>query len=90
MADNANVPTMRNNGDGSIQQAYADGMAQIHVINDMVKIDLFTTVPAGPDRVEPAITTRIIMPLQSYLQMFECMRDINSKLVANGTIEEQK
>ncbi len=81
---------MKNTGDGSVQQMYTDGLAQIHVVNDMVKIDLFTQVPAGPDKVEAVITGRLITPLASYLQMFELMKDVNAKLVALGTIEEQK
>jgi len=81
---------MKGTGDGSIHQSYADGMAQLHVANDMVRMDFFTQIPADQSTVQPVITGRLIMPIQSYLQMFELMRDVNTKLVANGVIEETK
>ena len=90
MADQQQTPNFNNAGDGSIPQLYADGAAQVHVINDMVKIDMYTQIPLTPTSVGPAITGRIIMPLQAYLQFFELMKDINQKLIANGTIEEAK
>lgn len=85
----ADVPMMKNTG-AEVPQMYTDGISQVHVVADMVRMDLFTQVPAGPDRVEPIITGRLIMTIPAYLQMFELMRDITNKLVANGTIEEQK
>ena len=90
MADQQPQLMVRNIGDGSIPQTYADGIAQVHAINDMIKIDLITHIPAGPDKVEPAVTGRLIMPMQAYLQMFEIMKEMNQKLIANGTIEEVK
>lgn len=74
----------------AVPQQYADGLSQIHVINDMVKLEFFTQIPTSPEKIEPFITGRLVLTLQGYLQMFEVMKDINSKLVANGTIEEQK
>ena len=80
---------IKNTG-GIVNQEYADGIAQINVINDVVRIEFFTQMSVGPDKIEPTVTNRIILPLNAYLQLFEVMKDINSKLIANGTIEEEK
>lgn len=86
MADQ--TPVIKSTG-MAIPQMYTDGVAQVHVVGDMVKIELFTHIPTSPSQIEPVITGRVIMPLTAYLQMFEIMKDMNGKLIANGTIEEK-
>ena len=83
-----NAIPMKNLG-GQVPQMYTDGAAQIHVANDVAKIELFTQLPTGSDKLEPTITGRIIMPIQAYLGLFELMKDVTQKLIANGIIEEK-
>jgi len=90
MANNQPVQIPISNIGNEAPQMYADGAAQVHVMNDMVKIELFTHIPAGNEKINAVITGRVIMPLEAYLNMFELMKDINQKLIANGTIEEAK
>ena len=58
--------------------------------NPTETIENLIGVDVPDDKVEAVITGRLITPLASYLQMFELMKDVNAKLVALGTIEEQK
>ena len=89
MADQQQLP-LKGIGACTVTHMYCDGMSQIQVIGDMVKIDMYTLVPVSEKDTSPTITGRLIMPLATFLNTEELFKKCIGQLVANGTIEETK
>ena len=89
-SNNTQIQEPRNMGGCNVDHVYCDGISQIQVIGDMVKIDLVTLVPVSATNAAPAITGRLIMPLATFLNAEDLFKKCIGQLVANGTIEETK
>ncbi|MBR0458141.1 MAG: hypothetical protein IJJ26_02785 [Victivallales bacterium] len=72
------------------KELFADGVAQIHFVGGMVRMDLVTLQPSedGKEPV-PESHARLIMPPQGFLNTFGAMQQLIDKLAADGIIKKR-
>ncbi len=76
-----------------IKEVFADGLNTIHILNRTVRLDFFTLQPLqNQSKPTPNVHERIIMPIQTFLDMYDVMQQIVDKLIKDGIIisKEQK
>jgi len=76
---------------GKMEEIYADGIQQIHFVQQMVYFDLMTLQPEQ-DGVAPVRQQRerIIMPLQGFLRTFDSTQQLIDKLVDGGVLQKNQ
>lgn len=74
-----------------IKETFFDGVETIHLLNSTVRLDFFTLQPPQEgEKPTPEIQERIVMPIQSFLNMHAAMQQIIDKLVENGLVKPQQ
>lgn len=74
-----------------IKETFFDGVETIHLLNSTVRMDFFTLQPPKEgEKPVPEVQERIVMPIQSFLNMHAAMQQIIDKLVENGLIKTQQ
>ena len=73
-----------------IKESFFDGVETIHILNSTVRLDFFTLQPPQEgEKPSPEVQERIVMPIQSFLNMHSAMQQIIDKLVENGLVKTQ-
>lgn len=73
-----------------VQETFFDGVETIHILNSTVRLDFFTLQPPQEgQKPVPEVRTRVVMPVQSFLNMHAAMQQIIDKLVENGLVTAQ-
>lgn len=73
----------------TIKEIYSDGVETIHLLNTTVRLDLFSLQPPQQDgNPSPQVFERIIMPVQSFLNMHAAMQQIIDKMAQDGLITQ--
>ena len=71
------------------KEIYADGVETIHVLNGTVRMDMFSLQPPQEGgSPTPEVFGRVIMPIQSFLNMHSTMQQIVDKMLADGLIRD--
>ena len=72
------------------REIYTDGLAQLHVVGNSVRMDFMTLEPKA-DGQAPAqnIHTRVIMPIQAFLTAFDSIQKLLNKLESDGIIKKK-
>ena len=71
----------------NIKETYVDGVETIHVLNATVRLDMFTLQPPqGDGNPTPQVFERIVMPVQSFLNMHSAMQQILDKMIKDGLV----
>ena len=76
-----------------IQDIYADGVSNVHVTGNMVRLDLAALQPGlQGDKGQPVyhINQRIVMPLEAFVQAFVMQDGLVKKLIEAGILTESK
>lgn len=70
-------------------ETYSDGLAQIHMIEGMVRLDFMRLQP-GQDGAAPVPqpTDRIIMNPPAFLRTFQAMQQMIDKFVEKGLLKK--
>lgn len=70
-----------------IKEIYVDGVETIHLLNGTVRLDMFSLQPPQEgEKPAPHTFERVIMPIQSFLNMHTTMQQIVEKLLQDGII----
>lgn len=71
----------------NMKEIYVDGVQTIHLLNGTVRMDLFSLQPPqeGEDP-SPEVIQRVIMPIQSFLNIHGTMQQIVDKMLQDGII----
>lgn len=73
-----------------LKEEYVDGIAQIHFVNGMVRIDLARAEPQeGRDKPELQIFERVILSPQGFLNSLAIMQQLADKLADNGVLQRR-
>lgn len=71
-----------------IKEIYTDGVETIHVLNTTVRLDMFSLQPPQEGgKPSPHVFERIVMPVQSFLNMYGAMQQIVEKMAQDGLIK---
>ena len=71
-----------------IKEIYVDGVETIHLLNATVRMDLFSLQPPKDgENPAPHVFERIVMPVQSFLNMHGAMQQIVDKMMRDGLIK---
>ena len=74
-----------------IKENFFDGVETIHLLNSTVRMDFFTLQPPKDgEKPVPEVQERVVMPIQSFLNMHAAMQQIIDKLVENGLVKTQQ
>ena len=74
-----------------IKENFFDGVETIHLLNSTVRMDFFTLQPPKEgEKPVPEVHERVVMPIQSFLNMHAAMQQIIDKLVENGLVKTQQ
>ena len=72
----------------TIKETYIDGVETIHVLNATVRMDMFSLQPPqGDGSPTPQVIERVIMPIQSFLNMHGAMQQIVDRMVRDGLVK---
>jgi len=72
----------------SVKETYIDGVETIHVLNATVRMDMFSLQPPqGDGNPTPQVIERVIMPIQSFLNMHGAMQQIVDRMVRDGLVK---
>ncbi len=67
---------------------YADGFGQIHFAGGMIRIDMVNLEPTEEGKPPvPETTSRLIVPPQGFLAMFNAMQQMIGKLEEAGLVK---
>ena len=71
------------------KEIYVDGVETIHLLNDTVRMDLFSLQPPpnGSETPSPQVFERLIMPVQAFLNMHGAMQQIINKMLQDGLLK---
>lgn len=71
------------------KETYADGLAQIHMIEGMVRLDFMRLQPGQDGKAPiPQPTERVIMNPQAFLRTFQAMQQMLDKFVEAGILKK--
>lgn len=74
------------------QEIFADGISAIHITGQLVRIDLMTLQPhLKSDNGQPVveISTRLVMPLEGFVQSLAVQDNIVRQLVEAGVLKRE-
>ena len=72
----------------NIKEIYIDGVETIHLLNATVRMDMFSLQPPqGDGSPTPQVFERVIMPVQSFLNMHGAMQQIVDRMIRDGLIK---
>ncbi len=73
------------------KEVFADSISAVHVTGNLVRIDLMTVQPhlkSDNDQPVVEINTRIIMPLEGFIQSLAVQDNIVKQLIAAGVLTQ--
>lgn len=73
------------------KEIFADGISAVHVTGNLVRIDLMTVQPhLTSDNGQPVVevNTRIIMPLEGFVQSLAVQDNIVKQLIEAGVLKK--
>jgi hypothetical protein len=73
------------------KEIFADGVSAVHVTGQLVRIDLMTVQPhLKSDNGQPVVEvgTRIIMPLEGFVQSLTVQENIVKQLIQAGVLKQ--
>ena len=75
----------------TLREEYVDGVAQIHFVNGMVRIDLARVEPKeGQEQPEQRTVERLILNPQGFLSAMNAMQQLANKLVEAGVLQRRE
>ena len=71
-----------------MKEVYVDGVETIHVLNATVRMDMHSLQPPQGEGGQPTplVRERLIMSIQSFLNMHGAMQQIVDRMVQDGVI----
>ena len=72
------------------KELYADTIGQIHCTGNMVRFDFAPLQPAEEGNGTMEVTTRMIMPMDGFLNFFNSMNQMVNKLVEAGVLKKNE
>ncbi|MDD4600166.1 hypothetical protein SDC9_04027 [bioreactor metagenome] len=72
-------------------EIFADGISAVHVTGNLIRIDLMTVQPhlkSDSGQAVVDVNTRIIMPLEGFVQSLAVQDNIIKKLIEAGVLKK--
>lgn len=68
-----------------IRDLFTDAISSVHVTGNLVRFDLASLQP-GEDGGKPAVTRRLVMPLESFVNAFNLQEQVIRQLTKNDLL----
>ena len=75
-----------------MNEIFVDGVAQIHYVGGMIRIDFVTAQPNGDgntEQIETKVCERVIMTPQGFINMLGTMTQLSEQLVEGGVFGKE-
>lgn len=75
-----------------LKEIFFDGVESIHILNGTVRMDMFTLQPPKESNGNPVpvVKERVIVSLQTFLNMHTSMKKLVDKLIEDGLVTSQE